>query len=296
MEWIGELSALATAALWAVTSLLFTSAVGRVGAMQVNISRLVVAALLLAATIAAAGLPLGLTARQAWLLVASGVVGLVFGDSFLFKAFHLVGARTSMLIMSLAPALAAVMAYVFLGETLSGLAVAGTALTLAGVVAVVWERSGPPDAVTRRRPVGVVFALFGALGQAGNLVLAKLAFREGPIDDFVASFVRIAASVCLLVPAAALAGSFRAPWRVFRADRRALVLVLLASVGGSYLGITLSLVAVKHADVGIAATIMATVPILMLPMARFLERERVSWRAVSGAFVAVAGVAILFLL
>ncbi len=295
MRWVGELSAVGTAGLWAATSVLFTAAVGRIGAVQVNVSRLAVASLLRAGTIAAAGLPLGLTARQAWLLVASGVVGLVFGDSFLFKAFDLVGARTSMLIMSLAPALAALLAFAFLGETLSGLAIAGTGLTLAGVAAVVWERSGTTDAAARRRPLGAVFALLGALGQAGNLVLAKLAFREGPIDDFVASFVRIASSVCLLAPAAALAGRFHAPWRVFRADRRALVLVLLASVGGSYLGITLSLVAVKHADVGIAATLMATVPVLMLPMSRLVDRERLSWRAVGGAFVAVAGVAILFL-
>jgi drug/metabolite transporter (DMT)-like permease len=33
----------------------------------------------------------------------------------------------------------------------------------------------------------------------------------------------------------------------------------------------------------------------MLPLFRFVQKERLSWKAVAGAFIAVAGVAILFL-
>jgi drug/metabolite transporter (DMT)-like permease len=40
---------------------------------------------------------------------------------------------------------------------------------------------------------------------------------------------------------------------------------------------------------------MATVPILMLPLVRFVLKENVSWRALAGAMIAVAGVAVLFL-
>jgi drug/metabolite transporter (DMT)-like permease len=40
---------------------------------------------------------------------------------------------------------------------------------------------------------------------------------------------------------------------------------------------------------------MATVPILMLPIVKFVLKEKVSWRALLGAVVAVGGVAILFL-
>lgn len=294
-EPVGELSALATAVLWAGTSFVFTSAVRRVGSMQVNITRLAVATVLLVATIGLSGASLDLSPRQITLLVASGVVGLVFGDSFLFKAFDLVGARVSMLVMALAPALAALMAYVFLGEQLSTLAAIGGALTLAGIGVVVWDRNEAGPEPARGRPLGLLWAFFGALGQAGNLVLAKLAFAEGPIDGFVAALVRIGVSVLLLVPAAALWGSYRNPVRVFSADRRALGLVLAGSVIGPYLGITLSLIAVANAEVGIAATLMATVPIVMLPMSRIVYHELLSWRAVTGAFMAVAGVAVLFL-
>jgi drug/metabolite transporter (DMT)-like permease len=40
---------------------------------------------------------------------------------------------------------------------------------------------------------------------------------------------------------------------------------------------------------------MATVPILMLPLVRIFYRERLTWRGVGGALLAVGGVAILFL-
>jgi drug/metabolite transporter (DMT)-like permease len=40
---------------------------------------------------------------------------------------------------------------------------------------------------------------------------------------------------------------------------------------------------------------MATVPIMMLPLVKYIQKEVLSWRAIVGAFVAVGGVAILFL-
>jgi drug/metabolite transporter (DMT)-like permease len=56
----------------------------------------------------------------------------------------------------------------------------------------------------------------------------------------------------------------------------------------------LSLVSVANTTVGIAATLMATVPILMLPLVKYVQKDHISWRAVLGATIAVGGVAILF--
>jgi drug/metabolite transporter (DMT)-like permease len=73
-----------------------------------------------------------------------------------------------------------------------------------------------------------------------------------------------------------------------------LLLTLLGAFLGPFLGITLSLVSVANTTVGIAATLMATVPILMLPLVKYIQKDHISWRAVLGAAIAVAGVAILF--
>jgi len=295
MPFLGELSALFTACLWSGSALVFTAATRRVGSFQVNISRLILGALYLLLTVAVFGLDTRLSPTQFLNLAISGLVGLTIGDTFLFKAFQEIGARVSMLIMSLAPAFAAMLAYVILGEGLTLLALAGMGITLSGIAIVVLERSPGRTDLTHLTAPGVLYALIGAIGQGAGLVFAKMAFREAELDSFVATTVRILASLVPLLPLAIITGRYGNPIRAFAADPAAFRLTVLGSLLGPFLGISFSLVATKYTDVGVAATIMAIVPILMLPLVRIIYREHLTPRAVAGAFVAVAGVAVLFL-
>jgi drug/metabolite transporter (DMT)-like permease len=213
----------------------------------------------------------------------------------LFKAFQEIGARISMLIMSLAPAIAAMLAYVFLHETLSVTGVLGIFVTVGGIAIVVLGRRVESAAEPAFTPVGVLYALLGAVGQGGGLIFAKLAFQESTINGFVATIIRIIASLAILLPVAALTRRFRSPFRMYAGDRKAFGLTALGAVLGPFLGISFSLIAVANAKVGIAATIMAIVPVLMLPLVRYVYGERLGWRAIGGAAVAVAGVGLLFL-
>ncbi len=63
---------------------------------------------------------------------------------------------------------------------------------------------------------------------------------------------------------------------------------------GPFVGVWLSLVAVQLTHIGVASTLMALAPIFMLPVGRFIFKERVGWTAVVGTLVAVAGVSLLF--
>jgi drug/metabolite transporter (DMT)-like permease len=69
----------------------------------------------------------------------------------------------------------------------------------------------------------------------------------------------------------------------------------LGAFFGPFLGVSLSLVAVKHTQAGVAATLMALVPVTILLPTVLVQKQRVSARAVLGAVVAVAGAALLFL-
>jgi drug/metabolite transporter (DMT)-like permease len=40
---------------------------------------------------------------------------------------------------------------------------------------------------------------------------------------------------------------------------------------------------------------MSTMPIIMLPMVKYIQKEKLSWRAIVGAIIAVGGVALIFL-
>ena len=292
---IGELCALATACVWSVSSIMFAGAIRRAGSVQVNVARLVIAALFLLVTVVAGGLSLRLSSTQYAYLGISGLIGLVFGDSFLFKSFQVNGARISMLIMSLAPAISALLAFFILSESLPFWGIAGIVVTTAGIAVVVVANQQSETTRLKLTPLGLVYGFFGAVGQGAGLVFARLAFNEGEINGFVATFVRIAASVIVLVPLTLATGLVRNPVRLFVKEKRALALTIGGAIFGPYLGITFSLIAIAYTKVGIAATLMATVPILMLPLVRIIYKERLTWHATAGACVAVAGVAILLL-
>jgi drug/metabolite transporter (DMT)-like permease len=84
--------------------------------------------------------------------------------------------------------------------------------------------------------------------------------------------------------------------RVVRAlaDRRAMAHTAIGAFFGPFLGVSLSLLAVQHTLTGVAASIMATTPVLIIPVVVLLGRERVGPGGWLGAALAVAGVALLF--
>lgn len=295
MPFLGELAALFTAMLWSGSAMIFASATKSVGSFQVNISRLLLAVVYLTLLIIIMQFDTNLSAGQIVNLGISGVIGLSLGDTFLFKAFQVIGARLSMLIMSLAPAIAALVAYFVLGETLSFVGVLGIMVTIFGVSIVVLAREENSLEQLHPKTLGIIYALLGAIGQGVGLIFAKMAFNESEINGFVASDIRIISSLVLLLPFALMTNRFKNPYRMFTENKKAFNQIAVGSVFGPFLGISFSLIAVAHTNVGVAATIMATVPILMLPLVRFVYKEKLNWRAIIGAFVAVAGVAMLFI-
>jgi drug/metabolite transporter (DMT)-like permease len=64
---------------------------------------------------------------------------------------------------------------------------------------------------------------------------------------------------------------------------------------GPFLGVSLSLLAIQRTQAGVAATIIAITPVLIIPPAVLLFKERVTLREVVGAVIAVCGVAVMFL-
>jgi len=295
MPFIGEFAAIATAFMWSVTSIAFTEASVRVGSLTVNVSRLILASFYLLITILVLGLKLNLSIEQYSFLALSGIVGLVFGDGFLFKGFQYVGARISMLVMSLVPALSAFLAYFLLDEIISLWGIVGILLTMSGVTVVVLQKSSSENFDVSYKFRGVLYCILGAFGQAVGLILAKFAFNAGSINGFVATFVRIVPAIALLYPIAYFSNRLGNPIKTYLGDKKAFRFTLFGSFVGPYLGVTFSLVAISNTFVGIASTLMSTAPIIMLPIINFYYKEKLSAISIAGAFVAVAGIAILFI-
>jgi drug/metabolite transporter (DMT)-like permease len=302
---LGHLAALGTAVCWAFSALAFAAAGRRIGILALNLIRLVIAFFFLsAAAWALRGSPLPLDASpHAWgWLGVSGLVGFVFGDLCLFQAYRLIGPRLSSLLLSLAPPLTALIGWLALGETLTGRDALGMALTVSGIAWAVGERHpqvapaapGSPEAPEppARRPLaGIALGLGGALGQAGGLVLSKLGM--GGYDPVAATQVRVVAGIAgylLLLLVCRRWASVGAALR----DRPALGFTGAGAFFGPFLGVSLSLYAIRHTVAGVAASIMALQPVLVIPLVVVLHRERVGFGGIAGALVAVAGVALLF--
>jgi len=291
---IGEIAALATALFWSFATIFFTFGSKKVGVIQLNIDRLFFASIYLFTTICIAGIHPHINEKQLLLLILSAIAGLVLGDSFLFKAFAEIGPRLSLLIMSFAPPLSAILAFIFLGEILNIWAIIGIAVTTFGVFLVILERD-EDNKLTINNKWGFFWALLGMLGQAVGLIFAKAALKEADIHPFIASFTRIFSAFIIMLPLGYLTKRYKFGYSSYRGIPKAIFAPTIGAILGPYLGITLSLIAIQHTKVGIASTLMSTTPILMLPISHYFLKEKLNWQSIVGAFIAVLGVAILFL-
>ncbi len=290
----GQLAALGAAGLWALTALSIEGAARRIGSLTVNLVRLVFAFLFLSvAGLVLRGLPLPTDATpHNWIwLTVSGLVGFTFGDLCLYRAYIVLGPRLSSLMMSLVPPITALIGWIVLGETLAPRDLLGMTLTVGGIAWAILERpSAPrPHSVT---PAGIALGFGGALGQAGGLILSKIGM-EG-YNPFAATQVRVIAGMAgysLLF--------FLLRWwpnvRTGIRDRKALGFAALGAFFGPFLAVTLSLIAIRETVAGVAASIMALTPVLIIPLVVLLRREKVGIGGLIGALVAVSGVALLFL-
>lgn len=294
---IGELAALATSVAFSFGSTFLTLGGRRVGSMVLNRTRLLLSILFLMITHwIFLGIPFPLEAgsdRWFWLGL-SGVVGLVIGDIFLFQAFVWIGPRLSMLMMSLAPVIAAFQAWVFLGETITLGQMGGILLTLSGVAWVVMGRNPNGNNTDKNYVRGILYGLGGAFGQATGLVLAKNGLG-GEFSAISANLIRMVSAAVVLWLITFIQRQARATVQTLIENRNGMIYILLGTFAGPFLGVSFSLLAIQHAEVGIASTLMALPPVLLLPIGYIVFKERYGWGAIVGTLLAIAGVALLFL-
>lgn len=296
MIW-GELAALGTALMWSLTAVFFSFSGRRIGSTVVNRSRLLFAFLFLTiAHVLVEGtlFPWGAEPFRWFWFAVSSLLGLVLGDTFLFRAYVLVGPRLSMLLMSTVPIYSVLFGWALFGERVTSTETLGILLAVAGIAWVVTEkRTGRTQVENKQYKLGILFALAGALGQVANLVTARYGLVGG-YSTVSATIIRILVALCLLWGLAALRGQVRYTMNQWR-DRRALRAVVAGSFVGPFLGIWLSLIAVQNARLGIAATLMALPPVLLIPIEYIAYKQPVSRRGIAGTLVAISGVALIFL-
>jgi len=296
VNYTGELAALATSLFWSITIFIFTAAGRMVGSQVTNRIRLIFALIyliLLNAFLYGEPLPVSIEPSRWWWLGVSGFIGLTIGDAFLFQAFVAAGPRLGSLLLSLAPIFGAFIAWIFLGETLTSLQIAGIVFALTGISWVIVSND-EPISIHGNLKLGILFGILGALCQAVGLVLSKQGMLGG-FEPFKANLIRMIVATFSIWVWTVLAGKSRKTFEAVREKPRAAGILALGAFMGPVLGVSLSLLAVQNAEVGVASTLMALPPVIVLPISYFVFKEKVGWQAVVGTILAIVGVAVLFL-
>lgn len=302
-NYIGEFAALATAVFWTITALAFESAGKKVGSLSVNIIRLSIAFFYLGLfSLIARGdfFPMGASVHNWVWLSVSGLIGFVLGDLFLFQAYVVVGARISMLIMSLAPPIAALAGWLMMGETMSPKGILGMLLTFIGISITILARKTSGDAITGikrslhfKYPLkGLLLAFGGAAGQGVGLVLSSYGIQD--YDPFAATQIRVITGIVGFIIVITYTGFW------MRVKSAVLNISAMKRMGvgaffGPFLGVSFSLLAVKYTTSGIASTIISIVPVLIIAPSVFVMKEKITTIEIIGAVIAVTGVSMFFI-
>ena len=304
MNYLGELISIGVAFSWTATALLSEFGSKRMGNLTLNVLRMALALLLSALLFwGATGSPLpaeGTMEAYGWMLL-SGLVGYVVGDYCLFQCYIIIGSRYGQLFMTLAPLAAALMAWATLGQQMAPMSIVAMMVTLAGISISVLGR-GEHHRVSLKLPLrGVLFAVGAALCQGVGLVLSKIGMDHylpssipAWLIPFSANFYRCVAGIVGFTVLLYCQKGF-APLRQALHDRKSMATALTTTLFGPFVGVGFSLMAVQYTAAGIASTLMALTPIIIILPSYWLFRQPVTWKSVLGAVISVFGVSLFFL-
>ena len=311
-SYFGEIIALVVAISWTATALFADVASHRLGSLPLNLIRMVLSWLFLSVMLwIVTGAPYPLYASgKAWFWLAlSGLVGYVFGDYCLFNSYIVFGSRYGQLFMTLAPPMAGIAGWMMLGESMSWHSWIAMAVTLTGIAISILARGGENHKLTLKLPLkGVLFGIGAGVGQGVGLVLSKIGLEhyaqsipaEAPqsivrMMPFAGTYIRAVAGFVGFFLLLAMMKQLSSVSKAFH-DRKGMLYATLTTFFGPFLGVSLSLMAVQYAKAGIASTLMALTPVLIIVPYAIIHKQKISIKEVIGTLITMVGVALFFLL
>lgn len=309
MQYLGEMISIGVAFSWTATALLSEMGSKRMGNVTLNFTRMAIALIFSAILFwVVTGSPFPAKAStQAYLwMMLSGLVGYVIGDFCLFQGYIIIGSKFGQLFMTMAPITAAIMAWFTLGQEIKPLAILAMAVTLVGIAITVMGRGDNNHSLSLKLPLnGVLFAIGAAVCQGVGLVLSKIgmnhyeASMETACQPWILPFYANVFRCVAGIVGFSLLLMFREGFESLRkniTDRTSMTVATLTTIFGPFVGVGLSLLAVQYTSAGIASTLMALTPIIIILPAWWFFKQPITLKSVIGALISVAGVSLFFLL
>ncbi|HKM06269.1 MAG TPA: DMT family transporter [Sphaerochaeta sp.] len=295
---IGQLLGLLTAVCWAQNSLVYRFLGTKVGSDAVAHVRMWIALpaiILLAYFIEGSFFPTSLSVQTYLVLFTSGVIGYFITDLMLFQAYVWLGARESMVIMTLSPVATAIFSYFLFAERLKPMQMLGILLTILGVITMVvgGKKIKGGENEERQKTKGMTFAILASIMQSVSFLLAKFALESsGPVSTNLLR--NVGGLMAFILYSFVIKRNAKAHFKAFK-NPKWLGLLFLAAMLGPVIGMSSQMKAFTLAPVGIVTTITQTTPILLLPVDKFILKKKITASSLLGTFVSIIGVGILFL-
>uniref|UniRef100_A0A7C6AHR7 DMT family transporter n=1 Tax=candidate division WOR-3 bacterium TaxID=2052148 RepID=A0A7C6AHR7_UNCW3 len=295
-KYFGEIAALGTSFCWAFGSVFFTIASRLIGSNEVNRIRLVLGMLFLMFThflLFGSIIPVNASIHHWFWFGMSGLIGFTIGDTFLFRGYVLIGPRLTMLLMSLSPIFGTILAWVFLDESLNLREFLGILITITGISMVIYNKKE-----TEHKNKDFFAGIFCGFGAALCQAIGYFASKKGLLyNDFPAlsgNLIRIM-SGAFFIWVIALFQKQAFKTISLLSNKKADIAMLGGAIFGPFIGVWLSLIAIQHTYIGIASTLMALPPVILIPLSHWIFKERITYITIIGTFIAVFGVSLIFL-
>lgn len=290
-EWL----ALAAALLWAIASLLSVTPAQHLGSFAYSRWRMGCTAVMLSSMALFTGGWSSVMAEHITPMMFSGLIGIFIGDTALFACLNRMGPRQAGLLFSCHAVFSAILGYFLFSESMTSMELLGSLLVFSGVVlAIFFGRRGQSqnalETVKGAAWIGIALGLLAALCQALGGIIAKPVMQTD-IDPVAASAIRMISAFvahCLLrVTGAKISRATQ------KMNGRIFAITAINGFLAMAVGMTLILYALREGNVGMVALLSSTTPIMLLPILWIYTKQRPNRYSWLGAFVAVAGTAIL---
>jgi len=204
--------------------------------------------------------------------------------------------------------MAAIAGWILLGETLSWKSIFAMIITLCGIGISILSRDSGKHYKLDLPLKGILLGIGAGIGQGVGLVLSKVgmqhyseaippeapALMEGMLP-FASTMIRaIIGGTGFLILLSLQKGLGKLKDAV--KDPVTLKYASIITIFGPAVGVSLSLMAVRYANAGIASTLMALTPVLIIVPDVLVNKKKIRLKEIIGLAVSVAGVSLFFLL
>lgn len=289
----GEWLAIASAAVWAVGVILFRLSSFRLHPIALHLGKNLFALVLIALTLLMTGASFfpAVPAKNTYLLLLSGFLGIAVSDTLFLWALKLIGASLTAIVDCTYSLFVILLSHFFLGERLSGLQLVGVALIVLAVITITRgnsENSSGPIS-SKNLVLGIILGTMAMAFVAVAIVIIKPVLKDTPV--VWATGIRLSGGTVPLLFVPLLRGKRLIFTPLFNLSTWKILAP--ASFLGTYLSLMFWIGGMKYAFASVAAALNQLNTIFIFLLATIFLKEKVTlWRVMAvlaaflGAFLA----------